>query len=106
MDRPENLRPIVIDTIRRIPMRLAAIDQVSVTSVKADSLRPGEEFTVSDAYGEDLITKHPDKFRKVADDQPEAKEMPAPIAKAEPAPLNKAEDAPANKADHHKRKGK
>jgi hypothetical protein len=87
-------------------MKLKALDQVSVTSVKADSLRPEEEFTVSDAYGEELLTKHPDKFEKVSDDQPEAKEPIAPIAKAEPAPLNRAEVAPANKADHHKRKGK
>lgn len=87
-------------------MNLEALDQVSVTSVKADSLRPGEEFNVSDAYGEELIAKHPDKFRKVSDDQPEAKEPIAPIAKAEPAPLNKAEVAPANKADQRRKHGK
>jgi hypothetical protein len=87
-------------------MKLKALDQVSLSSVKSDSLRPGEEFTVSDAYGEDLVTKHPDKFRKVGDDQPDAKEPAAPIAKAEPAPLNKAEVAPANKADQRRKSGK
>ena len=87
-------------------MKLAAIDQISVSSVKADSLRPDEEFTVSDALGEELIAKHPSKFRKISDDQPEAKEPIVPIAKAELTPLNKAEPAPANKADHHRRKHK
>jgi len=86
-------------------MKIEALDQVSVTSVKADSLRPGEQFEVSDAYGEELTTKHPDKFRKVVDDKPEAKDPP-PAAKAEHAPLNKAEVAPANKAEHQKKHGK
>lgn len=87
-------------------MKLSALDQVSVSSVKADSLRPGEEFTVSDAYGGELLTKHPDKFRRVDDSQPETAGETAPIAKAEPTPLNKAEGAPANKADHRKKHGK
>ncbi|QUS39551.1 hypothetical protein RPMA_12420 [Tardiphaga alba] len=87
-------------------MKLAALDQVSVSSVKADSLRPGEEFHVSDTYGEELLTKHPDKFRKVDGSQPEPAAEIAPIAKSEPAPQNKAEDAPANKADHRKKGGK
>jgi hypothetical protein len=87
-------------------MKLAALDQVSVSSVKADSLRPGEEFHVSDAYGEELITKHPDKFRLVDGSQPEPAADPDPIAKSEPAPQNKAEAAPANKADHKKKHGK
>lgn len=87
-------------------MKLAALDQVSVSSVKADSLRPGEEFTVSDAYGEELMSKHPDKFRLVDEGQPETKAEAAPAAKAEPAPQNKAEVAPTNKADHRKKTGK
>ena len=87
-------------------MKLSAIDQVSVSAVKADSLRPGEEFTVSDAYGEELITKHPDKFRLVDDSQPDAAAETEPAAKAETAPLNKADVAPANKADHRKKHGK
>ena len=87
-------------------MKLSALDQVSVSSVKADSLRPGEEFTVSDAYGDELLTKHPDKFRKVGDIQPDPASGIASIAKSETAPLNKAEGAPANKADHRKKHGK
>lgn len=80
-------------------MKLLAIDQVSVSAVKPDSLRPGEEFTVSDAHGEELLGRHPDKFRTVGDNQlAEASNTP-PFGKSNPAPLNKAEPAPKNKSD-------
>lgn len=70
-------------------MKLRALDQIHVSSVKPDSLRKGEEFEVSDAAGADLLKKHPAKFEQVAGDAAQ---------KAEPAPRNKAESAPANKA--------
>ena len=85
-------------------MKLKALDQVHVSAVKSDSLRPGEEFVVSDSVGEELLKAHPGKFQKLGDAQPEAKPESAPInvaarAKAQPAPPNKAEGAaPANKA--------
>lgn len=73
-------------------MKLKALDQISISSVKSDSLRPNEEFVVSKSFGEELISRHPTKFAVV--DQADADET-----KAEPAPDNKAEPAaPANKA--------
>ena len=81
-------------------MKLKALDQISISAVKADSLRPGEVFEVSDAYGSDLIKQHPTKFAP-ADAAPDPADE-----KAEPKPLNKAESAaPANKAEP-KRRGK
>lgn len=73
-------------------MKLKALDQISISSVKSDSLRPNEEFSVSKSLGQELLKLHPTKFAVV--DDAEAEE-----AKAEPAPDNKAESAaPANKA--------
>lgn len=67
-------------------MKLKALDQIHVSSVKPDSLRPKEEFEVSDELGNELLKKHPGGFERLE-------------TKAEPAPLNKAEPAaPANKA--------
>lgn len=72
-------------------MKLTAIDQIHISSVKSDSLRPGEEFEVSDNLGKELMEKHPDKVAKSGADS-------APAEKAEAAPQNKAEKAaPKNK---------
>lgn len=74
-------------------MKLKALDQISISAVKADSLRPGEEFTVSDAFGVVLVRQHPNIFAVVDHAETEISE------KAESAPANKAEGAaPANKA--------
>lgn len=74
-------------------MKLKALDQISISAVKADSLRPGEEFTVSKAFGDDLLRQHPTKFAVIGEAEIEAS------AKAEPPVQNKAEGAaPANKA--------
>jgi hypothetical protein len=73
-------------------MKLKALDQIHVSSVKADSLQPGEEFEVSAATGKELLAKHPSTFQQI--EEPEVSPE-----KAEPAPENKAEPAaPANKA--------
>jgi hypothetical protein len=69
-----------------------------ISSVKADSIRPGEEFEMSDAAGEDLLKAHPDKFTRL-DDSKAGEAKAEPDAKAEPKPQNKAEEAPPNKAD-------
>lgn len=70
-------------------MKLKALDQISVSAVKADSLRPGEKFEVSDAAGAELMKAHPTKFEQV--DEAGSKAEPA-------APANKAETAsPQNK---------
>jgi hypothetical protein len=72
-----------------------------VSSVKADSLRPGEEFEMSDAAGADLLAAHPDRVERVAEEKPAT-------VKAEPAPLNKMEPDPANKTHEpaHGKRGK
>lgn len=75
-------------------MKLKALDQISISAVKADSLRAGEVFEVSDAYGAELVKALPKVFQAVAEEHSSDLEE-----KAEPAPLNKAEPAaPANKA--------
>lgn len=69
-------------------MKLKATDQIHISSVKSDSLRPGEEFEVSDSLGRELLDKHPNKVAEIG----------VPKEKAEPAPANKAEKAaPKNK---------
>lgn len=69
-------------------MKLYATDQVSISSVQADTLRPGQEFEVSDEFGKELLAKLPGAISK---DPPSAQ-------KAAPAPKNKAQPRPANKA--------
>lgn len=70
-------------------MRLKTLDQLHVSSVRADSLRPNEEFDVSDSTGEELLKRHPNTLRRVDSGSSE---------KAEQAPANKSEAPPANKA--------
>ena len=67
-------------------MKLYAIDQVSITAVQADTLKPGQAFEVSDAHGKELLDKLPNHVSK-----------DPPKAKAEAAPKNKMERAPKNK---------
>lgn len=74
-------------------MKLRAYDTISITSVKADPIRPGEEFEIGDAAGEELLKAHPTQFAVVTG-AADAKAEPAPENKAEPAPDNKTERAP------------
>lgn len=72
-------------------MKLRALDQVHISSVQADSLRPGQEFEVSDDLGAKMLKSLPGRLEQV--------EVAPPAEKADPAPENKAEPAaPANKA--------
>lgn len=71
-------------------MKLKALDQIHISSVQADSLRPGQEFEVSDDLGEKMLKSLPGRLEQVAES--------AAAAKAEQAPQNKAEDPPENKA--------
>ena len=87
-------------------MRLKAIDQVHISAAKSESLRPGEEFDVSDDLGKELLEKHPGLFVLVAEQKQSEDEMSdqntpvsAPKEKSAPAPQNKAEAAPANKSE-------
>lgn len=89
-------------------MKLKALDQISLSAVQADSLRPGQEFFVNKTTGEDLLKAHPSKFEKISDDDAPADSKPAPepisATKAEDPPKNKAKPAPANKSTRAKRK--
>jgi hypothetical protein len=102
-------------------MKLRALDQVHISSVQADSLRPGQEFEVTDDLGTKMLKSLPGQLARV--DEPFAgkgdhddngttggAKEPAPAEeKAEPAaPENKAiSAAPANKAQtKRKAKGK
>jgi hypothetical protein len=106
-------------------MKLRALDQVHISSVQADSLRPGQEFEVSDDLGAKMLKSLPGHLEKVGepfggkgdhDDNgatggaaaPAGTPAPISALKAEPAPQNKAEPAaPANKATaRRKTKGK
>jgi hypothetical protein len=75
-------------------MKLKVTDQIHVSWVQADSLRPGDEIGVTPEQGEALLKAHPDKFKKLAASDADH----AHAEKAEPAPLNKMAAAPANKA--------
>jgi len=81
-------------------MKLKVLDQIAVSSLQADSLRPGQEVTVSKAVADDLLKAHPSKFEIVGDEEPEPAPAREPVSakKAEPAPKNKAEKDPPNKA--------
>lgn len=70
-------------------MRLKALDQIHISAVQADSLRPGQEFEVGDDLGATLLKAKPAVFAQLPD---------LPAEKAAPEPLNKAEPAPPNKA--------
>jgi chaperone required for assembly of F1-ATPase len=66
-------------------MKMKALDQVSISSVKADTLRPGEEFEVSDALGTEL-----EKKELAVRVDGATKKAPTPRNKKAPAPQNKA----------------
>lgn len=89
-------------------MQLRALDQIHISSVKPDTIRPGEAFEVSDSAGEDLLKKHPTKFSRVDVDLPSENlanqkkvggDTVLASQKSESAPKNKAEPQPLNKAD-------
>ncbi len=69
-------------------MKLKALDQIHISAVKADSLRPNEEFEVSDSLGAELLKKHPGALE----------DLGGIAEKAEKAPKNKAAPKPTNKS--------
>lgn len=70
-------------------MKLQALDQIHISAVKPDALRPGEKFEVSDDLGRELLAKHPRTFVAIG----------GVAGKSERAPMNKAEPgAPSNKS--------
>lgn len=46
-------------------MKLKALDQIHISSVQADTLRTGQEFTVGDDLGAQLMKLHPKTFALV-----------------------------------------
>jgi hypothetical protein len=83
-------------------MQLRALDQFHISSVRPDTIRPGEVFECSDFAAGELMKRHPNKFERVEAELPAAELANQPKVaseKTEPAPQNKAEPAPANKAD-------
>lgn len=70
-------------------MKLRAIDQVHVSAVKADTIRPGEVFDVSDSQGEALLKARPGAFEHV-DEAPAPPAPPAPKRQAAPRGGRKA----------------
>jgi hypothetical protein len=84
-------------------MKLRALDQVHISSVQSDSLRPGQEFEVSDDLGNKMLKSLPGLLAQVEPEsaaaEPAAEPAAAPAEKSEPHHPNKAEPAaPANKA--------
>lgn len=72
-------------------MKLKVLDQLHVSSVQPDSLRPGQEIEVSDALGNELLHKHAAKFERL--DKPARKRAATPKNKAiVAAPANKGTD--------------
>jgi hypothetical protein len=70
-------------------IKMKAVDSLHLSEVGPDSLRPGEEFEISETFAREL------EERGLAT-RVEAK--PTKPAKAQPAPKNKAEAALENKA--------
>lgn len=75
-------------------MKLKVTDQIHVSWVQPDTLRPNEVITVTPEQGAELLKAHPDKFEKVAGSGKEH----VHAEKAEPAILNKMEAPTANKS--------
>lgn len=64
-------------------MRLRVLDQIHISAVQADTLRPGQVVEIDEDAGRALIARHPGFFA-------EAKAAPAAQNKAAPAAQNKA----------------
>lgn len=97
-------------------MNLKILDQVHLSGVSPNTLTPGEVVAVSDALGQELLEKHPDKFEEVDEkhspvarrdagadvsvhlNRPGRKRETQPANKAEAAPKNQAQRPPRNKA--------
>lgn len=68
-------------------MLLKVREQILITAVRGDVLRPGEVLEVDDAVGADLLKTHPDHFEEASRAAAKAAE---PLAnKMVPKPKNK-----------------
>jgi hypothetical protein len=75
-------------------MKLKVTDQIHVSWVQPDTLRPNDVISVTAEQGADLLKAHPDKFEKVAGSDKEH----VHAEKAEPANQNKMEAPATNKS--------
>lgn len=73
---------------------MKAVDTLHISSVKADSLQPGEEFEVSGHIAEDLEKRG---LAERVGEQAEQKADEVSENKMEAAPANKAAKAPKSK---------
>lgn len=76
-------------------MKLKAVDTLHVSSVKADNIKPGEEFEVSDDLGRQMVERG--LATAVSAEKPAPRAEPEP-AKADVPPLNKMDAPPSNKS--------
>ncbi len=51
-------------------MKRVATDQIHISGVSSDTLKPGTEFEVSDDHGEELLKKRPDAVEFVGPSDP------------------------------------
>lgn len=72
-------------------MKLQVKDQIVVSSVQPDMLRPGQVIEVDEAQAQELLTKRPDAFVALSSDGKRK-------AKADVAPANKADTRRKTKA--------
>jgi len=81
-------------------MKLKVLDQVHVSLVQADTLRPGQHIEVNDVIGNDLLKAHPRTFEVIegaeAQDDGEKEASTSPN-KAAPGHPDKAAPKPRTK---------
>lgn len=77
--------------------KLKVTDQIHVSSVQADALRPGQEIIVTKSHAQELLKRNPSAFADLGDAEHPVVEADAG-EKASPDPENKAAPAHADKA--------
>jgi hypothetical protein len=80
-------------------MKLRVNDQMHISSVQADTLKPGREIDVSQALGDELMKKHPGIFEQLDETPPAEMPIAESDTKADPAPQTKVEPPPATKVE-------
>lgn len=83
-------------------MKLKAKDQLHISNVKPDPIRPGEEFEIADPEGRQLLdrglaTRVKAEKKMDKSSKRESKAAEQPTNKAAPVPSNKAAAAADNK---------
>lgn len=68
-------------------MRLKVTDQITVSAISAETLRPGKVVVVDDDLGKTLKDRLSGFFQEEPEDAADAKAESAPLNKMEPAPI-------------------